>query len=432
MRLRLAVLGSVLAVLGTAVAPGVTSAAPRHNHHLTIAVTPNPIIAGEGVVIYGQLGGPASAGQPIALYHHVAGSGRGYTLVQTTTTDSSGFYEFTRAEDVVETNRSWFVRGPDRSHSRTVRERVGALVDIGASSSATDTKSPITFTGTVTPDHAFQRVVLQDESGNGDNWHTLKAGRLNGASSYSIAYRWRVPGVYDVRAVFRGDARNVRGISDSVPVIVQQAEVPDFTINTSDPIVAYGSSATISGVLYEPGSTTTPEPNAVVQLWGRRAHQGSFVVLADTTTGSDGSYSFSQTGLTTNVVYYVATIRVAHTKRRDTAALFEGAQDVLTFSSSASSATTGQTVTFSGTVLPDKAGHSIYLQKLGKDGAWHTVEVGTVRNDSTFQFSWTIGAPGTHTFRARITSDAANVGTASSPVSITATAPPASSLPPAS
>lgn len=57
---------------------------------------------------------------------------------------------------------------------------------------------------------------------------------------------------------------------------------------------------------------------------------------------------------------------------------------------------TGQTVTFTGTVLPDKAGQVIYLQKLGKDGDFHTVEIGFVRGGSMFQFRYTIGSPGTH------------------------------------
>jgi len=169
-----------------------------------------------------------------------------------------------------------------------------------------------------------------------------------------------------------------------------------------------------------------------VQLWGRAAHESHFAVLADGTTGSDGSYSFNRPNLSINTAYYVATMALPHTKRRHTAALFQGVRDVLTMQASSSTATTGEAVTFTGTVMPDKAGHVIYLQKLGKDGDWHTVEVRIVRNDSTFGFGWTIGSPGTHTFRARITSDGANVGSASAPVSITATAPPASTLPPAS
>jgi hypothetical protein len=432
MRPRLVVLACLMTAVGSVTAPSLASAAPRHNHHLTIAAAPNPVPSGDGVVIYGRLFGSSVSGQPIALYHHISGSGRGYTLVQTTTTDASGFYEFTRAEDVVTTNRSWFVRGPNGSHSRTVHERVNALVSMTPSGVSTDTSTPVTFTGSVSPLHPFERVVLQEQNGSSDDWSRIKSGFTDASSNYSISYRWRRPGAHDVRVVFPGDFRNIRGVSSPTTVVVQQAQVPDFTINTSSPIVDEGGAVTISGVLFMPGSTTAPDPNVVVQLWGRRAHQRHFFVLADATTGADGSYSFPQAGLTTNTVYHVATMRLPHTKRRHTSPLYQGVRDVLTFQASTTSATTGQTVTFTGTVLPDKAGHSIYLQKLGKDGDWDTVEARTVRHDSTFQFRWTIGAPGGHMFRARITADAANVGAGSAPVTVTAVAPPPSSLPPSS
>jgi hypothetical protein len=416
--------GSIAAPVGTLAAPSLASAAPRHNHHLTIAATPNPVPAGEGVVIYGRLLGAESASEPIRLYHHVAGSGQGYTRIGTTMTDAAGFYEFTREEGVVLTNRSWFVRGPNGSHSRTFHERVIALVTITPSSNSTDTSTPVTFTGQVTPQHPFERVVLQEQNGSSDDWRSLKSGFTDAGSNYSIAYRWRRPGAHDVRVVFPGDFRNVRGPSSPATVVVEQAQAPGFTINSSSPIVDEGGTVTISGVL--------DMPNTVVQLWGRSARQSRFFVLADGTTGSDGSYSFTQPGLTTNTVYYVATMRLTHAKPRHTALLYQGVRDVLTMQASTSSAATGQTVTFTGTVLPDKAGHSIYLQELGKDGDWHTVAVGAVRLDSTFQFIRKLGAPGSHELRARITSDLANVGSASAPVTIAATAPPASSLPPAS
>jgi hypothetical protein len=431
MRLRIAMLACALTALGSVAIPSLASAAPRHNHHLTIAATPNPVIAGEGVLIYGRLLGAANAGQTIQLYHHLLGSGQGYTLVSTTTTDASGYYEFPRAEGVVYTNRNWFVRGPDGSHSRTVHERAIALVSIATSTTSTDTNHEIVFTGAVTPDHPYERVFLQEQAGSSDDWRTLASAQLDGNSTYTIAYRWRRPGVHDVRVVFRGDDRDLRGVSDPVTVNLQQAQVPDFTINSSAPISETGSAVKISGTLDQLG-TTTPEPSTVVQLWGRAPHQKHYAVLADGTTGSDGSYSFNQPNLTTNTVYYVATLPVPHTARRHTALLFQGVRDMVRIQASSSSATTGQAVTFTGTVMPDKAGHVIYLQKLGKDNDWHTVEVRIVRNDSTFQFGWTIGSPGTHTFRARTTSDADNVGSASAPVSITATAPPASTLLPAS
>jgi len=130
MRPRFAVLAIAVTMLVAVVSPSVVSAAPRHNRGLTINAIPNPIDAGEGVFIYGHLNVGPVGGQTITLYHHLSGSGLGYTRVGQTTTDSHGFYEFTRAEDVVMTNRNWFVReaGIHRIHSRTVFERVAALI----------------------------------------------------------------------------------------------------------------------------------------------------------------------------------------------------------------------------------------------------------------------------------------------------------------
>ena len=225
-------------------------------------------------------------------------------------------------------NTNWFARGPDASHSRTVHEQVQALVKANAGTTSTDTAHPIVFTGTVTPNHAGGSVFLQEQRGSSDDWQTLKSGRLDANSNYSIAYRWRRPGERDVRVVFRSDDRNLRGVSDPVTVDIQQAQVPGFTISSSSPITDEGTTVTISGVLDQAG-TTTPEPNTVVQLWGRSALQHRFVVLADETTRSDGSYSFNQPA-TTNTVYFVATIQLGHQKPRHTALLYQGVRDVVT------------------------------------------------------------------------------------------------------
>jgi hypothetical protein len=429
MRLRIRMVACAVAVLGSLLASGPAGAAPRHNHHLTIAAVPDPILAGDNVLIYGRLSGPESGGQTIWLYHRLDGSRRGFTLIGRATTNSFGEYEFTRAENVVMTNRDWFVRGPGDAHSRTIHERVAALLTISASPSDGDTSHPIAFTGHVTPDHAFRRVLLQKQNPTTGNWNTIARGFVGADSNYLIVHRFRVPGGYALRAILRGNARNIGSASDTVNLVIQQAQLPGFTIGTSDPIVSEDGSATISGVLEQP-RTSNPEPNTVVQLWGRHA-DGPFVVLADATTGSDGSYSFNQTGLTTSTVYEVATMRLPHTRRRHTARLFEGVADVVTMQPSTDSAPTGQIVTFTGTVLPDKTGHVVYLQKLGRDGQFHTVAVGLLRPGSTFHFNWRMGSPGTYTFRARVPRDEQNIGAVSSPVSVTATLPAESSLPPA-
>jgi hypothetical protein len=431
MRLRLAVLAALVTTLATCTVSSVAGATPLHDRGLTINAIPNPIDAGEGVFIYGQLNVGPVGGQTIVLYHHVAGSFRGYTKVGETTTDSRGFYEFTRAENVVMTNRSWLVREQDidQIHSRIAYERVSALVSITASTTTAVTGQPVTFTGAVAPNPAFERVVLQEQTSSGD-WRDLGSSRLDGGSNYSITYRWRFAGDHTVRVLFPGDIRNIPGASDQPTVAVQQKQVPGFTITSSDQLISYGQSVTISGVLDEPSVATTPVANTPVTLWARNAYQSQFTPVADTTTGPYGSYTFAPQVPTYNTVYQVRTTLAS---RRHSAGLFEGVQDVLTLTPSSTASDVGGSVTFTGTVLPDKAAELVYLQRLGADGDWHNEEVRFVSDASTFQFGWTFGKAGTYQVRARITGDRANVGGASVPVKITVSpAVSPTTLPPAS
>ena len=91
MRLRLAVLATLVTTLAALPYTSVASAAPGHNRGLTINAIPNPIDAGEGVFIYGHLNVGPVGGQTIVLYHHLAGSGLGYTKVGQTKTDRGRF-----------------------------------------------------------------------------------------------------------------------------------------------------------------------------------------------------------------------------------------------------------------------------------------------------------------------------------------------------
>ncbi len=430
MRLRFAVLASVLAALPAVVLPSVAVAAPKHNDGLTINAAPRQVIAGEGVLIYGQLVGSDVAGQTVRLYHRVALSPR-FTLIGTTTTDPHGFYEFTRAEGVVLTNRSWFVRGPDGSHSRTIHEVVSALVSLNASTSATDTRHPVVFTGHVYPNHAFERIALQVQSGSSDDWHTIRSSFTGGGSNYRIAYRWSVPGTRNVRTVFVGDGRDVRSYSDPVTVTVQQAQVDGFTITSTQPVIDYLGSTTISGILSQPGNPGTPDSGVVVTLLARTGGTGRYEAIGLTTTGNDGSYSFANQSPSHNTEYVV---RTTLAPKRHSAYLFEGVRDAVSATPSSRSSSVGSTITFSGQVLPGRdAGDVVYLQRLGKDGDWHTVKIGFVNALSAFSIPWTLGNAGTDTFRIRVLGDRANIGGVSSAMSISvAPAPSPTTLPPAS
>jgi hypothetical protein len=429
MRPRFAVLASVLTTLVAVAAPSVASAHPLHNRGLTIAATPNPINSGDGVLIYGRLKGSAASGKTIYLYHHLAGI-PGFTLIGHTTTNSFGFYDFTREEGVVLTNRSWFVRGPDSTHSRTIHESVDALVSLTSDTTVTSTGVPVHFSGTVSPAiHRFQRVVLREQVGlNGNTFKTIDTAHTNGAGAFTITHRWVLEGQHTVEAVFPGDARNARGESDTITVSVEQKQRAGFTIHTSAPIIPDGQSVNISGVLDMSGGTT-PEPSTSVTLYGHPFGVHPFRAIATTDTAADGGYSFTQSPID-NEVYRVRTTLAPH---RATALLYQGVQDVVTLTASPSTATVGGPVTFSGNVTPDKAGHLIYLQRKDAAGNWDIVGVGLIKTDSTYSFTRVFGHAGAKQFRTRIFGGPDNVGGASAPATVTVSGvAPVSSLPPAS
>jgi hypothetical protein len=427
MRLRFTVLATALAAFVIAAIPSLASAAPHHNRGLTIHAVPPSINAGDEVDIIGRLTGPGAGGQTVRLWHRINPNGH-FTPLGTRTTDSAGRYEFTRADGIVDSNRSWFVAGPGATHSKVVHERVAALVSIDPDPASggvvpAETRQPVTFSGHVTPDHSGQIVKLQVSLDQGDNWRTIKTDPLGAGSNYSIAEAWRTDGPREVRVILPPDARNTRGISDTVTVQVQQRQVTGFSIQSSDQLIPYNSQAKISGVVDQPGGST-PDPSAIVSLYAHMPHGGPYKVVQTTTTGSDGGYTFTVQPSTNE--WYVA--KLTFTPRIHSAALFQGVQDLVSMTGP-SSATVDQHVDFTGTVTPDKSGHVIYLQKLGADNQWNTVEVRTVSSASTFSFGWTFGAAGTKQFRARILGGPVDIGGASSPVSVTVTDPSLGSLP---
>src|SRR5579863_6758923 len=184
--------------LGAAAAPR-----DRHVHHrpfvhaLTIHALPNPIDAGDPVVIFGRLFGRHHAHRLVVLYHHLAGERGRFSPVQTTRTDAGGAYEFTRADGRVETNRSWFVAAYG-SRSRVVNERVAALISVDVTGPGgvqepdgsvlqTGPGFTYTFAGTVDPGRPGALVLLQRQGGNkGNNWATIGRGHLDANGNYSI------------------------------------------------------------------------------------------------------------------------------------------------------------------------------------------------------------------------------------------------------
>ena len=182
------------AIALTAVGAG---AEPRHSrraHAITIHAQPNPITAGDPVLIFGRLFGRFHAGRLVVLFHRAAERRGGFVPVQVTRTDATGAYEFSRADGDVLTNRAWYVASAGVV-SRVVVERVQAIVSLNVTGPGgvsepngsvlqTGPGYTYTFAGTVMPGKAGATIVLQRQgAGSGNNWATIGRGPLTQAAT---------------------------------------------------------------------------------------------------------------------------------------------------------------------------------------------------------------------------------------------------------
>jgi hypothetical protein len=169
----------------------------------------------------------------------------------------------------------------------------------------------------------------------------------------------------------------------------------------------------------------TAEPGVSVALYTSQPGRHDWSETQTTTTGLDGSYSFTVQG-STNELYQA---RTTFAPIRDSAVVFQGVQDVVSITSSAAAAVVGQQVTFGGNVSPGKPGDAVYLERLGKDGNWHIVESSTLNQASDYSIGWTFGTPGAKQVRVQVLGNPENVTGVSASVPITVTLPPVGSLP---
>jgi phospholipase C len=182
-------------------------------HCLSIAAAPDPSTAGQVITVSGRLLGPRHGHRVVRLWRRFPGRRR-FWPTEITRTNRFGRYSM---RGRINTNRWWYVtaRGV-RSH--TVHARVQALVTLASSEARAAPGDQVIFTGSVTPSHAGQHVVLQQLGPAG--WQPVGQGVLGSSSSYSIAYAPSTAGTYQLRAFLRWGMRNINSYSAPVTVIV--------------------------------------------------------------------------------------------------------------------------------------------------------------------------------------------------------------------
>jgi hypothetical protein len=385
---------------------------PNGRHNISIAVSDNPVTAGDQLVIFGRLAGPNHGHRVVTLWHRINPRPR-FTPIQQTTTDANGFYAFFRQKGIVNSNRNWYVKSLG-ARSRTVHEKVFSLVTLtgpaDGSNLLTGPAHKVMFSGTVSPFTVGDRVLLQrqsSDSGNGNHWNTIDKTRVKPGGAYSLLHTFRVPGDANIRVLVKGTRRNLASPSNVLSYEISQAQNPQLTINPSADPITIGQSVTLTGTLQNGANQT-------VTLMAKTAGS-SFHQVAQKTTDGNGNYSFTDVP-TFNTIYQV------QGGGKSSAQLFEGVKDLLSANVSATSVQAGQPVTFSGTVSPNKTGHVIYLQRQNANGnGFHTVQVSQVGAGSTYSITRRLFQPGTKVFRVFIPGGPFNQGAASQTFTINVT-----------
>ncbi|HEY2652607.1 MAG TPA: alkaline phosphatase family protein, partial [Solirubrobacteraceae bacterium] len=187
--------------------------ARRASPCLTIGAARNPSVAGQVVTIAGRLYGEHHGHRLVLLWRRVPGARR-FRLTRATRTDRYGRYSIAGR---IESNRWWYVTARG-FHSRTVYERVGAVVTLASSEVRAAPGDSVAYTGMVTPSHPGEQVILEQLGSGG--WQPVGKGTLDRYSSYSITYALTNSGTYQLRVHFPADRNNISSYAPPVTVTV--------------------------------------------------------------------------------------------------------------------------------------------------------------------------------------------------------------------
>ncbi len=392
---------------------------------LQLSAPAGELTAGEALTLSGSLICPtaeAAAEQTVTIYQRVAGT-PGFSALGTTTTEASGAYTFTI--EALQTNSVFYARA-DGARSGHAAVKLTPLVTIagppagstlavagrragaGASSAGDTLGNTVTFSGTVGPNGAGARVILQRESSTiAESWRRIAVGQVGANGEYSIAHTFFAPGTINVRVLVRASGL-LAGVSEPLSLQIARPQNPRLTIQASPGPLSYGQSVTVSGI----AAGAAHEQLTLLA----RTRQGAFAPVAAVTTDAAGDYSFPAQSPLQSTVYRV---RSARTR---SVTLSEAVRPLLTAAVSATAVQAGDALTFSGTLVPAHAGQAVYLERQNPDGVgFHVVAVGALDAGGTYSIEHTISGAGTQTFRIKVAGDGEQESVASQPFQIQVT-----------
>jgi hypothetical protein len=201
----------VAPVAGQAAKPGKPPGKPGASS-VTIVAAPNPILYDNSVAISGKLTASTLAGVSVTLkaapYPYTS-----FVQVATATTDVQGVYHFTQSPKF-NTEYRVMAKSKSQATSTTLLVQVRTRVSLHVSTATPAVGARVKFSGSVTPAHDGQMVLIQRRSRTGTFVTVTTATLLHtttGGSIYRKTLRIKASGTY--RVIKSHDAYNAIGVS---------------------------------------------------------------------------------------------------------------------------------------------------------------------------------------------------------------------------
>jgi hypothetical protein len=395
-----------------------------------LEVTPSRLTAGESATASGSLicpSSPAPGEQTVTLYSRSAGSSA-FSALATATSQASGAFRLTT--EPLQSSEVLYARAAD-GRSAPVLVHVATAVTIsgpptgtplaivaGRGTGAAHATNTLTFTGTVAPAQTGATVVLEREGAIEENWMKIATGEVGEDGRYSITHTFGIPGTATVRVVAH-DPGLLRSASEPLTYQIARRQNPLLTIQASARPLVSGQQLTVSG------TAACAESGPLTLLAGSGA--GALALVATTTCENGGSYTFAPQAPTQNTVYEVKDARTSSTR------LLDDVRPLLAVAlPTPASVQDGETVAFSGTVTPVRAGQVVQLQRQDPEGlGFAVIETAIVEAGGSFTIAHTVsGASGTHAFRIVVPASADMAEAASKLLDVQVTRPAAGSIEP--
>jgi hypothetical protein len=194
------------------------------NPQLTIQASADPIAYGQAVTISGAVAG-ATTGTPVTLLAHTARQ-QGFAPVAEAKTEGTGTYSFAAQSPIAST--FYEVRGAGKT-SAVLYEGVKDVLTAQVSATKIQAGQPLTFSGTVAPDHTGHVVYLEQQNRSGTGFHIVQVATVGTGSAYSIVHVVYDAGTKIFRVKIPGGPENGGAASSTFTIHVTAAPAAALT-----------------------------------------------------------------------------------------------------------------------------------------------------------------------------------------------------------